>query len=100
MFLFGVENLIVLVIFLSMIVMFSLYLIVNVDLNVPYYIASLTKVITDFPITKIWNQNYNFLFHIYMLKLNENRINVIHVQHHKLTSFIILFANCTKSIIS
>ncbi len=80
--------------------MFSLYLIINVDLNVPYYIASLAKVIIDFPITMIWNKKYNCLFHIYMLKLNEYRMNVIHVQHHKLTSFIVLFAICTKSIIS
>jgi hypothetical protein len=41
-----------------------------------------------------------FLFHIYMLKLNENCMNAIYVQHHKFTSFIILFAIHTKSIIS
>jgi hypothetical protein len=50
----------------------------------------------DFPITKIWNKKYNCLFHIYMLKLNEDRMNAIHVQHHKLTSFIVLFATRTK----
>jgi len=44
--------------------LFSFYLIINVDLNVPYYIASLAKVIIDFPITKIWNQFFfkNFIF--------------------------------------
>jgi hypothetical protein len=58
--------------------MFSLYSIVNVDLNVPYYIASPAKVIIDFPITKIWNKKYNCLFHIHMLKLNKDRMNAIH----------------------
>jgi hypothetical protein len=85
---------------MPMIVMFSLYLRINVDLNVPYYIASLAKVIIDFPITKIWNKKYNCLFHIYMLKLNEDHMNAIHVQHHRLISFIILFEIRTKSIIS
>jgi hypothetical protein len=95
-----VENLIILVVFVPIIVMFSLYSIVNVDLNVPYYIASLAKVIIDFPITKIWNKKYNCLFHIYMLKLNKDRMNAIHVQHYKLSSFIVLFEIRTKSIFS
>jgi hypothetical protein len=51
--------------------------IINIDLNVPYYFASLEKMIIDFPINKIWNEKNNCLLHIYMLKLMEGYMNAI-----------------------
>jgi hypothetical protein len=47
---------------------------------VPCYFASIEEMINDYPINYIYNQKDNFLFHIYMLKLNEGHMNAIHVQ--------------------
>jgi hypothetical protein len=55
----------------------SLYSIININLNVPYYFASIEKMIIDFPINKIWNEKDNCLLHIYMLKLMEGHMNAI-----------------------
>jgi hypothetical protein len=59
------------------IVGFSLYLVIKVDLNVPFYFASLEKMIIDFPINRIWNEKDNCLLDIYMLKLIEGHMNAI-----------------------
>jgi hypothetical protein len=42
--------------------------------------ASIQEMINVYPINKIYNQKYNFLFHIFMLKFNQGHMNVIHVQ--------------------
>jgi hypothetical protein len=47
---------------------------------VPCYIALIQELINDYPIKEIKNEKDNFVFHICMLKLNESRLNVIHVQ--------------------
>jgi hypothetical protein len=56
------------------------YSIINIDLNVPCYFASIQGMINDYPINKIHNKKDNCLFHISMLKLNEGHINAIYVQ--------------------
>ncbi len=57
-----------------------LYSIINIDLNVPCYFASIQEMINDYPINKIKNKKDKCLFHIFMLKLNEGHMNVICIQ--------------------
>jgi hypothetical protein len=61
------------------IIVFFLYSIINIDLNVPCYFASIQEMINDYSIN-INKYKYNSLFHICMLKLDECHMNVIHVQ--------------------
>jgi len=53
------------------IVMFILYSIINIDLNVPCYVVSIEEMTNDYLIDKIYNKKDSCLFHICMLKLNE-----------------------------
>ncbi len=41
---------------------------------------SIKDIINDYSINKIKNKKYNYIFHIYKLKLDEGHMNVIHVQ--------------------
>jgi len=64
-----------------------MYSIINIDLNVPCYFASIQKTINDYLINNILNQKVNYLFHTCMLKLNESHMNVIHVQNDESIRF-------------
>jgi hypothetical protein len=56
-----------------------LYSIINIDLNVPCYFASIEKMTNDYLIYKLKIKKDNCLFHIYMLKLNKYHMSTIHV---------------------
>jgi hypothetical protein len=49
------------------------------------------KMKNDYPINKIHNQKDKCIFHICMLKPNENHMNVIHVQMMNQQDLIKLF---------
>jgi hypothetical protein len=62
------------------IVGFFLYSIININLNMPCYFSPIEEMINDCPINKIYYKKGSCLFHICMVKPNEDHMNVIHVQ--------------------
>ncbi len=62
------------------IVGFFLYSIINIDLDMSCYFSLIEEMINDYPINKIYCKKDSCIFHICMLKPNEDHTNVIHVQ--------------------